>query len=77
MKLCFNVLLHDSRFEHDTGIVTATDGPDVTVQTPSNSAVRHKNQIEPYTRRKDPPTSATSFMSISNQPEVICESSIS
>lgn len=40
----------DSKFEEDTGRVTAVDGPSVTVQTPSKSVIRHKNQIESYNR---------------------------
>lgn len=51
LKRSFRKQKADSKFEDETGRVTAVDGPAVTVQTPSKTVVRHKNQIEPYTRR--------------------------
>lgn len=51
LKRSFRKQKADSKFEDETGRVTAVDGPAVTVQTPSKTVVRHKNQMEPYTRR--------------------------
>lgn len=43
----------DSKFESETGTVTAVNGPEVVVKTPTRSVRRHKNQIERYNRRAD------------------------
>lgn len=51
LKRPFKKQKADSKFEEDTGLVTAVDGQSVTVQTPTKSVIRHKNQIEPYSRR--------------------------
>ena len=55
LKRPFKKQKADSKFEQDTGIVTAVDGPAVTVQTSEKAVVRHKNQLEHYTRREEPP----------------------
>lgn len=42
LKRPFKAQKSDFKFEEDTSIVTAVDGPVVTVQTPKKSVVRHK-----------------------------------
>ncbi|XP_044766455.1 uncharacterized protein K02A2.6-like [Coccinella septempunctata] len=51
VKRPFSHLKSDSKFEGDTGTVTSVDGPLVSVNTPTRSIQRHKNQVEWYDHR--------------------------
>jgi len=70
LKRPFKTRKADSKFEEETGVVTAVDGPSIAVETPTKKVIRHKNQLELYTRRK--PTEAETS-SDSATPEAVSE----